>query len=127
MVGIVPFMGDSPEELFSNIINEKVEYPPNDEPEGGLDPDAEHLIRLLLEKNPIERLGTRDGAMEVSAHSFFASLDFATLLRQKAEFIPQLKNDEDTSYFDSRQDRYNHDGDSGDDETMPIFWLKKYI
>lgn len=122
LVGIVPFMGDSPEELFSNIINEEVEYPPNDEPEGGLDADAENLIRLLLEKNPVERLGTTDGAAEVSAHPFFTSLDFATLLRQKAEFVPQLENDEDTSYFDSRQDRYNHDGDSGDDETVPMFW-----
>lgn len=101
-----------------------MEYPPNDELNGGggLDPDAEQLIRLLLEKNPIERLGTSGGATQVSAHSFFIPLDFATLLRQKAEFVPQLENDEDTSYFDSRQDRYNHDAESGDDESVPMFW-----
>jgi hypothetical protein len=49
-------------------------------------------------------------------------LDFDSLLRQKAEFVPQLENDEDTSYFDSRTDRYNHDADSGDDESVPMFW-----
>lgn len=31
-------------------------------------------------------------------------------------------DDEDTSYFDSRTDRYNHDADSGDDESVPMFW-----
>lgn len=36
-------------------------------------------------------------------HPFFASLDFNTLLRQKAEFVPQLENEEDTSYFDSER------------------------
>ncbi|KAK6036840.1 hypothetical protein COOONC_25655 [Cooperia oncophora] len=41
------------------------------------------------------------GAPQLMAHPFFASLDFNTLLRQKAEFVPQLENEEDTSYFDS--------------------------
>ncbi|VVD05661.1 unnamed protein product [Leptidea sinapis] len=41
-------------------------------------------------------------------HTYFYGLDWNNLLRRKAEFIPQLENDEDTSYFDSRCDRYNH-------------------
>lgn len=105
LIGIVPFMGDSPEALFSNIINgklllllnhycsyqneflEEVEYPEGEE---ALDPDAENLIRQLLEKNPLDRLGNVGGAAEVTAHPFFNSLDFDSLLRQKAEFVPQL-------------------------------------
>ena len=35
-------------------------------------------------------------------HSFFIGLDWTALLRQKAEFIPQLDDEEDTSYFDSK-------------------------
>lgn len=31
LVGIVPFVGDTPEALFANIINEDVEYPEGDE------------------------------------------------------------------------------------------------
>ena len=27
----------------------------------------------------------------------------------KADFIPQLEDDEDTSYFDNRLERYNHE------------------
>ena len=44
----------------------------------------------------------------VKGHAFF-DLDWRNLLRQKAEFIPQLQGDEDTSYFDARSDRYSHD------------------
>lgn len=41
------------------------------------------------------------GAFEVKQHAFFTELDWNTLLRQKAEFIPHLESEEDTSYFDS--------------------------
>ena len=34
-------------------------------------------------------------------HSFFTELDWNSLLRQKAEFVPHLESEEDTSYFDS--------------------------
>ena len=34
-------------------------------------------------------------------HPFFDSLNWESILRQKAEFVPQLDNEEDTSYFDS--------------------------
>ncbi|KAK0428660.1 hypothetical protein QR680_010935 [Steinernema hermaphroditum] len=117
LVGIVPFLGDTPEELFSNIISEEVLYPTDDE---ALPVEAEHLIRSLMEKNPIERLGTTFGAQELMAHSFFEGLDFNSLLRQKAEFVPNLENEEDTSYFDTRTNRYNHEVDSGDDD-VPMF------
>ena len=33
-------------------------------------------------------------------HSFLMDIDWNSLLRQKAEFIPQLDGDDDTSYFD---------------------------
>lgn len=38
---------------------------------------------------------------QVKEHIFFEDLDWDSLLRQKAEFIPHLQNEEDTSYFDS--------------------------
>lgn len=37
----------------------------------------------------------------MKAHGFFAALDWTGLLRQKAEFVPHLESEEDTSYFDS--------------------------
>ncbi|VDM81906.1 unnamed protein product [Strongylus vulgaris] len=97
LVGCVPFFGDSPEDLFSKrihfVLSEEVEYPDGDE---ALPAEAEDLIRRLLEKNPAERLGALVGATQLMVHPFFANLDFNTLLRQKAEFVPQLEHDEDT-------------------------------
>uniref|UniRef100_A0A0N5A3N4 non-specific serine/threonine protein kinase n=1 Tax=Parastrongyloides trichosuri TaxID=131310 RepID=A0A0N5A3N4_PARTI len=117
LVGVVPFCGDTPENLFASIIRDEPEFPEGEE---ALDPEAEDMIKMLLEKNPDERLGTFGGAVQVSSHLFFKSLDFNSLLRQKAEFVPKLQGEEDTSYFDTRSDRYNHDADSGDEET-PMF------
>lgn len=37
----------------------------------------------------------------VTEHYYFDGLDWEGLLRQKAEFVPNLEDDEDTSYFDS--------------------------
>lgn len=46
-------------------------------------------------------IASAGGAAEVKQHQFFHHLDWNSLLRQKAEFIPQLESEDDTSYFDS--------------------------
>ncbi|XP_010212281.1 PREDICTED: microtubule-associated serine/threonine-protein kinase 1-like, partial [Tinamus guttatus] len=98
LVGCVPFFGDTPEELFGQVISDEILWPEGDE---ALPPDAQHLISCLLQPDPLLRLGA-GGAQEVKLHSFFAALDWSGLLRQKAEFIPHLESEEDTSYFDSK-------------------------
>jgi len=77
---------------------ESVEWP--DEAEYCPPDDAKDLILGLLQHNPLERLGTI-GIQQVKEHIFFEGLDWDSLLRQKAEFIPHVQNEEDTSYFDS--------------------------
>ncbi|XP_069794861.1 microtubule-associated serine/threonine-protein kinase 2 isoform X2 [Narcine bancroftii] len=112
LVGCVPFFGDTPEELFGQVISDQIAWPDGDD---ALPPDAEDLISKLLMQNPLERLGT-GSAYEVKQHRFFSDLDWNSLLRQKAEFIPQLESEDDTSYFDTRSDRYHHlDSDEEDD------------
>uniref|UniRef100_A0A671SS38 non-specific serine/threonine protein kinase n=1 Tax=Sinocyclocheilus anshuiensis TaxID=1608454 RepID=A0A671SS38_9TELE len=105
LVGCVPFFGDTPEELFGQVISDEINWP---EGEDAPPADAQELITLLLRQNPLERLGTAGGAYEVKHHQFFHSLDWNSLLRQKAEFIPQLESEDDTSYFDTRSDKYHH-------------------
>lgn len=63
--------------------------------------EAKDLITQLLRNNPRERIGS-GGAHQVKEHEFFQSVDWDGLLRQKAEFVPQLDSEEDTSYFDSK-------------------------
>ena len=62
---------------------------------------AYNVILLLL--HPPSLPLSRPGDTGVRDHPFFEDLDWQNLLREKAEFfIPQLKGDEDTSYFDSQ-------------------------
>ncbi|XP_061588648.1 microtubule-associated serine/threonine-protein kinase 3 isoform X1 [Cololabis saira] len=113
LVGCVPFFGDTPEQLFGQVVNDEIIWPGG---EDALPPDAQDLITRLLRQNPLERLGT-GGAPEVKMHMFFLGLDWNGLLRQKAEFIPQLESEDDTSYFDTRSERFCHLGSDEDDET----------
>ncbi|XP_026964430.1 microtubule-associated serine/threonine-protein kinase 2 isoform X7 [Sagmatias obliquidens] len=113
LVGCVPFFGDTPEELFGQVISDEIVWPEGDD---ALPPDAQDLTSKLLHQNPLERLGT-GSAYEVKQHPFFIGLDWTGLLRQKAEFIPQLESEDDTSYFDTRSERYHH-MDSEDEEEV---------
>uniref|UniRef100_A0A8B9KWV3 non-specific serine/threonine protein kinase n=1 Tax=Astyanax mexicanus TaxID=7994 RepID=A0A8B9KWV3_ASTMX len=113
LVGCVPFFGDTPEELFGQVVSDDIIWPDGDD---ALPVDAQDMITRLLWQSPLERLGT-GGATEVKQHTFFTRLDWNSLLRQKAEFIPQLEGEDDTSYFDTRSDRYHHLGSDEDDET----------
>ena len=61
--------------------------------------EAWDLINKLLTIDPEQRLGA-NGAAEVKAHPFFNGVNWGTLLEQEAVFIPKVKNDSDTSYFD---------------------------
>lgn len=63
--------------------------------------DAKYIIEALLVQHPLERLGS-GGSSEIKDNPFFNFLNWDSLLRQKAEFVPQLDNEDDTSYFDSK-------------------------
>ncbi|XP_053619186.1 microtubule-associated serine/threonine-protein kinase 3 isoform X2 [Plodia interpunctella] len=125
LVGCVPFFGDTPEELFAHTVNDDIEWP--SEEDFPIAVEARAIITELLARNPRDRLGT-GGTHQVKEHLYFYGLDWNNLLRRKAEFIPQLENDEDTSYFDSRCDRYNHSevdtdeaADSNEGREDPVF------
>lgn len=83
--------------------------------------EAKDLITTLLQQDPQERLGCA-GPQEVKDHPYFVGLDWNSLLRYKAEFIPRLENEEDTSYFDTRVDRYTHEfaDDTDDTDDSPV-------
>ncbi|XP_033107299.1 microtubule-associated serine/threonine-protein kinase 4-like isoform X2 [Anneissia japonica] len=119
LVGCPPFFGDTAEELFLQAVNVQLEWP---EEEEMLSHESVDLITKLLNEEPRCRLGT-GGSHEVKGHVFFEDLDWTSLLRQKAEFIPALDGEDDTSYFDTRSDRYNHtlDSDDDDDEEFPEY------
>lgn len=98
LIGCVPFFGDTPEELFAHTVNDDIEWPNNED--WAVADDAKDIIIGLLQQNPRDRLGA-GGSHEVKEHCYFMTVDWHSLLRQKAEFVPQLASEDDTSYFDS--------------------------
>lgn len=59
------------------------------------------IIRKLLQRDPEQRLGRR-GAAEIKAHPFFSGIDWTSLYRNKAVFVPALQSEVDTTYFHER-------------------------
>ncbi|KAF2315753.1 hypothetical protein GH714_040290 [Hevea brasiliensis] len=97
LVGIPPFNAETPQQIFDNIMNRDIPWPRVPEE---MSFEACDLINKLLTENPIQRLGAT-GAKEVKQHPFFGDINWDTLARQKAMFIPTA-DAYDTSYFMSR-------------------------
>lgn len=98
IVGIPPFNAEHPQKIFDNILNRKIPWPrvPDE-----MSLDAYDLIDGLLTEDPDQRLGA-GGASEVKQHPFFRDINWDTLARQKAAFVPSSDGATDTSYFTSR-------------------------
>merc|ERR1719215_1105717 len=105
LIGCVPFFGETPEELFAHTVHDEIEWP--EEEDWPVQAEAKDMITLLLQQSALDRLGT-GSALEVKEHHYFAGIDWGNLLRMKADFIPQLDDEDDTSYFDTRSERYDH-------------------
>ncbi|KAL3467321.1 hypothetical protein BJX64DRAFT_167526 [Aspergillus heterothallicus] len=106
LFGYPPFNAATPDEVFENILNRRINWP--DELEELASPEALDLMNKLMAINPRERIGSNveekypNGGAEVRSHSWFADINWATLLEDKAQFVPNLENPEDTEYFDAR-------------------------
>ncbi|KAI5077965.1 hypothetical protein GOP47_0007789 [Adiantum capillus-veneris] len=98
LTGVPPFNAEHPQRIFENILNRKIPWPqvPED-----MSANAKDLIDKLLIEDPNTRLGA-NGAAEVKRHPFFKNINWDTLARQKAAFIPTPESPHDTSYFTSR-------------------------
>ncbi|KAK3009810.1 hypothetical protein RJ639_013935 [Escallonia herrerae] len=115
LIGIPPFNAEYPQQIFDNIMNRDIPWPMVPEE---MSHDAHDFIDKLLIANPVQRLGAT-GAREVKKHPFFKDINWDTLARQKATFIPSAEV-LDTSYFESRyiwnpEDENVHGGSDFDD------------
>jgi len=106
LYGYPPFNASTPDEVFENILNRRINWP--DHAEELVSPEAIDLMNKLLTINPEERLGANadekfpSGGAEVRSHPWFSDINWDTLLEDKAEFVPNTENPEDTEYFDAR-------------------------
>ncbi|KAI9368615.1 hypothetical protein BJX61DRAFT_208345 [Aspergillus egyptiacus] len=106
LFGYPPFNAATPDEVFENILNRRINWP--DEIEELATPEAIDLMNKLMTINPRERMGSNseekypNGGAEIRSHPWFEDINWDTLLEDKAQFVPNLENPEDTEYFDAR-------------------------
>lgn len=82
------------QEIFGRILDRELTWPEDED----ISPECRDLVDGLLQLDPCLRLGHR-GAGEIKLHPWFQGLDWTSLARTKAAFIPAVENDMDTSYF----------------------------
>jgi serine/threonine protein kinase len=97
MAGLPPFYSQNVNVMYENILSSELRFPPD------FSPAACDLLTKLLTRDPEKRLGSGpDGAANIKAHPFFASLNWDDVLlrRVKPEFKPVLAAAGDVSNFD---------------------------
>ena len=97
VVGYPPFFSENPTDTCKKIIKWKENFSIPVDAE--LSPEAENLILKMVA--PAEnRLGVW-GVEDIMRHPFFKGVDWNNIRKSKAPFIPDIKNDYDTKYFDT--------------------------
>ena len=97
MIGYPPFFSESSTETCKKILDWKNTL--NIRPEANISKEAEDILRKLI-TDPENRLGV-NGAEEIKSHPFFKGIDCNHIKETLIPpFIPDLKNNYDTKYFD---------------------------
>ena len=96
LMGYAPFCSKETSEVCYKVLNWK-DYLiiPN---KFKISDEAKDLIFKMI-NNSSDRLG-KNGAEEIKKHPFFKDVDWDNIRNTKAPFIPKLKNDYDTKYFE---------------------------
>jgi protein-serine/threonine kinase len=77
IVGFPPYFSTNREQMFSNIQKGKLKIPTS------LSVDARSLLKELLNRDPLKRLGCRRDAEEIKDHPFFYGINWESTLRKE--------------------------------------------
>ena len=94
--GVDPFEDDDVMKIYENILQRKLVF------SSDFDEKSKSLIKHLLEPDLSKRYGNlKNGVDDIKQHRFFKDLNWNKLLKQeiKAEYIPEIKNDNVLSNF----------------------------
>lgn len=101
--GYPPFHAQSPDAVFENILNRRIDWPSLDEEvDLGVSNSAKDLMEQLMTMQPSQRLGSQEGAADIKAHCFFDGIVWNKISEEEALFVPTPDDPEDTDYFDTR-------------------------
>ncbi|KAJ1779031.1 Serine/threonine-protein kinase [Coemansia sp. RSA 2523] len=95
MTGLPPFYDENVNEMYRRILEDELVFPEN------MGNRAKSLLRGLLQRDPLRRLGN-NGAAEIKSQPFFAEINWDYLIGKQYEppFKPSVVSAVDTSNFD---------------------------
>jgi len=79
LVGIPPYFSTQREQLFENIQKGPLKLPRS------LSMEAQHLIIMLLKRDPARRLGAKNGAKDIKQHPWFACINWDDVYNRRLE------------------------------------------
>ena len=90
LYGIPPFYSYDDKIIRQQIVKNELKFPRDN----NVSEDAKNLLKLLLKKNPSERLGSSNDFEEIKDHKFFEGVNFEDILNKKFEpdYKPDLVN-----------------------------------
>ncbi|KAJ2162138.1 hypothetical protein GGF46_000880 [Coemansia sp. RSA 552] len=94
--GYPPFMDETPEAIFRNILNHAIDWPDEDD---YVSAEAAELINALLRPEPATRAHWKD----IQASRLFGGWDLTNVRQRDPPFVPRPGDDVDTSYFETCQ------------------------
>ncbi|KAG9510538.1 putative protein kinase C delta type-like protein, partial [Fragariocoptes setiger] len=96
--GKMPFRGSDENELLWNVCNETIHYP------CFLSPELTSLLQLLLERDPVKRLGMPTcPAGDIHDQPWFRDINWKKIeaLKVPPPFVPEVRSPKDVQNFDS--------------------------
>lgn len=100
LTGVPPFNDDTPELVFSHIMERELLWPEGEEALSELAVEAVESILVLQAEH-------RPGAKEIESLPFFSGLDWSSIHNHPAPFVPRPDDITDTTYFNARNTMQN--------------------
>lgn len=97
--GAPPFYDRDHQRMYESI---KTREPRLEKSSVALTDEGKSVLKLMLQKDPANRLGSKGDIKELEEHPFFKPLDFAMLENKnvKPPFLPNIQRDDDTRNID---------------------------
>ncbi|KAG4961303.1 hypothetical protein JHK87_037936 [Glycine soja] len=96
LYGYTPFRGKTRQKTFANILHKDLKFPKSKP----VSLQGKQLIYWLLQRDPKDRLGSREGANEIKRHPFFRGVNWALVRCMKppeldAPLLPETEEEKE--------------------------------
>ncbi|KAH3899730.1 related to Serine/threonine-protein kinase YPK2/YKR2 [Saccharomycodes ludwigii] len=100
LIGQSPYHDENVSIMYKRILNDPLKFEdPISTRNIKINEDAKDLIIKLLNRNPLERLGCKNGAQDIKSHAFFKNIDWDLLIKRKyiPPFVPNCGTDDNST------------------------------